>query len=243
MSDRSILIVTRVAVSGDHSRADLDPGPRERAQLAGPGDLPTEEYVAERFKIIERVAAPAIDRIQARADWVWLTCPERHDQVAENASRLKSSPWVLDQDEPYIPDLAFTDKWITVRLDSDDAIRPSAIDALEHMDLPPMSLVNWHSGYQLNWETGQVGMKEWKLRTQGPFLAVTNDSAGDMLNFGGPHTYARGGRHAIHVPGRNFVMTIHDHNQLSKFSPARVLDWEESGEALAEFGTGVPVNA
>lgn len=243
MNNRAIVVVTRIAVAGAAGRGDLDPENKERAQLAGPNDVPTEEYVSDRFKIMERVAAPALKLCKRNINWVLLTCPERRDQVEELADKMCFTPWVADQDDNFVDDLVYTDKWITVRLDSDDAIRPGALDALHDVEPKAPALYNWAYGYQLNWLTGEVGLKSWPYRIQGPFLAISHESHKDMLDFGGPHTYARGDRIVHHVGDANFVMTIHERNQLSKFRPEHVLEWEAAGEALSEFGIGVPVNA
>lgn len=248
MSDRAIIVVTRFVVGGDEGLGDLNPTNKRRAQLAqGPGEsYPSAEYVADRAQVLEGISAAALSKVTVPFDWVWLCCPERLEQVVEVSDRVMPKVTVVEQGgmapDTLAPD---SERFVTIRLDSDDALIPAAVDRLLEMDLEPNTLVNWWQGYQLNWNTGEVANKEWPLRLQGPFLAVTHESRNDMLNFGGPHTFAREGRKVLNVEGRQWVQTIHDRNQLSKWRPLSddVLGWKQCGEVLRQFGIGAKAYA
>lgn len=242
---RALIVVSRVASSkaGD-GFADLSPENAARAGKVNDDptkDYPSEEWLAERAKIMERVTVPAMQRVQAPFTWVWRSAPERREQVEEIAARLYPDAVITD-DRCLTCDAAAPDaeRFLTVRLDSDDALLPKTLDAAAEVELPPDSLLNWWRGWRLNWSTGQVMTAFWKLRVQGPFMGLTHESRDTMLASGIPHTYAREGRSVVSVEERSWVQTIHDRNQLSKWRGEELLSPEDAEAVLARGGIQCP---
>lgn len=241
MSDRALIVVSRVAsgMAGD-GFADLSPENRARAQRTNEDPdkpYPSEAWLAERAKILEQVTAPAMRRVTAPHTWVWRTCPERTDQAREIRDRVAPNAVVLD-DKTLTSDEVAPDarRFLTVRLDSDDAILPAALNEAATLDLPPRSIVNWWRGWQWNLTTGELATKEWPIRVQGPFLGVTHEDRTEMLQAGVPHTYARDGRKPVHVKGRKWIQTLHERNQLSRWQERRPLKDDARAEVFAQFG-------
>lgn len=242
---RALIVVSRVA-SGEAGDgfADLDPENRARAGKVNDdptAGYPSEEWLTERAKIMERVTVPAMRRVAVPFTWVWRSAPERREQVAEIAQRLYPAAVVTDDvsltSDAVAPDAS---SFLTVRLDSDDAILPSALDAAAEMDLSPNTLLNWWRGWRLNWGTGQVMTAFWKLRVQGPFMGITHESRQRMLASGIPHTYAREGREVVSVEERSWVQTIHGLNQLSKWRGEDLLPDDVAVAVLKRGGIACP---
>lgn len=241
MSDRALIVVSRVAsgAAGD-GFADLSPENRKRAGKTNDdptAGYPSEEWLIERAKIMEAVTIPAMRRVTLPFTWVWRTAPERREQVDEIAARCYPDAVVTDDvcltHDAVAPD---ADRFLTVRLDSDDAIMPDALDAAAGLELPPDRLVNWWEGWRLNWNTGQVMTAFWKLRVQGPFMGITHESRETMLASGIPHTYAREGRQVVNVDGRAWIQTIHGLNQLTKWRGDELLSGEAAAVVLDRAG-------
>jgi hypothetical protein len=224
LSERALIVVSRVAsgtTDGD-GFADLSAENRQRAGKVNDdpaATFPSEEWLEARSVFIEEIAAPAMRQVQVPLTWVWRTCTERRDQVVELRDRIFPDAVVTDDvsltNDEVAPD---AQRFLTVRLDSDDALLPEALERIAAEDLAPSTLVNWWRGWRLNWETGEMGPWFWKLRLQGPFLGLTHESRAEMLQAGVPHTYAREGRrHIVSIKARSWLQTIHGHNQLSRW--------------------------
>lgn len=230
MSERALIIVSRVAsgtTRGD-GFADLSPENRNRAGQVNDdpaATYPSEQWLRERSKILAEVTVPAMRKVTVPFTWVWRTCPERCEQVEELRDELFPAAIVTDDvcltDDAVAPD---AERFLTVRLDSDDALLPDALDEAAGLDLAPSTLVNWWRGWRLRWETGEIGPWFWKLRVQGPFMGLTHESREQMLQAGVPHTYAREGRKHIHsIKRRSWLQTIHGRNQLSAWKVEHTL--------------------
>lgn len=241
MSERALIVVSRVASSMDGDGfADLSEENKLRAGRVNDDPskrYPSEGWLAGRARILERVSVPAMRLVSVPFTWVWRACPERRDQAREIADGLFPEAVVTDDRSLTCDEVApDAERFLTVRLDSDDAIRPGALDEVMVGDVAPGSLVNWWAGWQWCLDTGRMAEKEWPLRTQGPFLGVTHEGRGEMLQSGIPHSYARQGRRVVHVDGRNWVQTLHGRNQLSRWSGREELSPARRRRQLAVFG-------
>lgn len=237
---RELIVVSRVASSkrGD-GFADLSPENQLRAQATNsPGkDFPSARWLTERSKILARVTVPAMERVTVPFTWVWRVCDERREQAEKLRDKLFPQAVVLDDRCLTAPEVApDADRFLTVRLDSDDALLPAALDEIAGRNIPPGSIVNWAAGWEWNLNTGEVAAKEWPRRVQGPFLGLTHEGRDEMLQAGVPHTYAREGRRVVTVGGRNWVQTLHGRNQLSRWQGREVCSAERARRVLAPFG-------
>lgn len=228
-----MIVVTRVA-EGQSVLGDVEPGQRRR-ELVVP-EVPSEEWVASRVEILDRVTAAALRLVQVPFTWVWRTAPERFDQVAEIAERIYPSAVVLGSEQTSDAVAPDADSFLTVRLDSDDALLPQAMDAAAAMQLPPRALVNWIRGWQLGWPSGEVAPWHWPRRRQGPFLAVTHEDRDLMLDAGIPHGTARQGRTVVEVEDRSWLQTIHGRNQMNRWRKQEPLGPEDADEVLGAAG-------
>lgn len=243
MPERALIVVSRVA-SGEAGDGFADLSPENRARAGQVNEDPSKPYPSEKWlearaEIMERVTVPAMRRIRVPFTWVWRSAPERLDQAREIAARLFPAAVVLDDKALTADEVApDTDSFLTVRLDSDDALRPAALDEVMMRDLAPGTLVNWWEGWQFDLASGMVAPKFWKLRHQGPFLGVTHEGRESMLEAGVPHTHARQGRSEIvSIDGRNWVQTLHDRNQLSRWrGDGAALTPAQAAAVLGEYG-------
>jgi hypothetical protein len=226
--DRALLVVTRVAQGGDKLRHELAGGPPLPA-------VPSEDWLARRSVLLERITASSLRKVNAPFTWIWRVHPERHDQAQEMADRIWPSAVLVDEELTHDAVAPEHNNFIGVRLDADDALIPERLNELAAMDLSPYTLVNWWCGWKFNWNTGEVAKWEWPKRRQGPFLAVTQEGRSRMLDVPGPHNPARDGRHHIrHVDERSWIYTMHGDNVTSKWRGAKPLS--DPGTILEEAG-------
>lgn len=193
---RQLVVVTRVA-----------------ARSPGLGDgrrIPTVEWVAGREELLRLFPAAAM---AATPDipWVWLTVPERLDQVREIADRVYPAAIVRTTRRGEVPEIP-GDTFMVARLDSDDAWTPEALRLMAELDLPARHLVNFPCGWQIDPRTGQTGLLDVPEERQGPFLAITRESRDRMLDFGGSHLRARKNRTVLTVRKRAWIQTVHGGN-------------------------------
>lgn len=229
MTDRTLIIVSRVAQSGNKLNREMVGAPR---LWQGP---PTEEWLVSRSKLLENVTVPSLHKITVPFHWIWRVHPDRRDQAQEIADRLWPTAILVDEEHTH-PDIP-GDKFTGIRLDADDALSASAVELLFHSDLGPSTLVSWQEGWKYRPDTGEVAEWAWGHKTQGPFLAVTLDDRDEMLDVPGPHNPARIGRDTITLqPGRSWLYTMHGDNVRGKWRNAKSLPDAESEDILARFG-------
>lgn len=228
--DRALVIVTRVAQGGDKLRYELAGGPPLPP-------VPSEEWLARRAVLLESITAAALRKVTVPFSWVWRVHPGRHDQAQEIADRIWPDAVLVDEELTHDAVAPDADSFIGVRLDGDDAILPERIDELlTRYEHKVSTLVNWRCGWKFNWETGAVAEWEWKTRTQGPFLAVTQEGRERMLDVPGPHNPAREGRkHIRHIEERSWLYTMHGDNVTSKWGGAEPLPDERASEVVRRF--------
>jgi hypothetical protein len=215
MSDRALIVVTRVA-----------------APWRG---IPSEEWVANREHLLDAVCAQTFRHMTQPHTWVWRTCEQRADQVAEIRDRAYPDA-VLAVGAVGTVDAAAPnhDKFVTARIDSDDAWLPHELDALAGRWLPPDTIINYHMGWQLDWPTGRISNHGWPNREQqGPFLALTHDGRGRMLGVGGDHTKVRARyEHVRHVTRRAWIQVTHGGNIKNAWRNRTPLDREHRRKVL-----------
>ena len=124
------------------------------------GVLPTTEWLASREPLLAGVTAAALRRVNVPFTWVWTTAPELREQVVAMAERVFPAAVVVSSGE--VPSVAAIGDghYLTIRLDSDDAILPSAIDALSELWLDRGWMVDWPKGWMLDWATGRMAERE-----------------------------------------------------------------------------------
>lgn len=228
MTDRALIVVTRVA-----------------APWRG---IPTEEWVASREHLLDRVAAQPFRQTTEPVWWVWRTCPERAEQVAEIRNRVFPAALLaigavgtLDEAAPD------HQRFITARIDSDDAWLPAELDALARRGrtpdravqaLPDNCVINYHMGWQLDWQTGRISNHGWPNKDQqGPFLALTHGGRERMLGVGGDHTKVRSRyEHVRHVSRRAWVQVAHGGNIKNAWRNRTTLDSEHRRIVLDRSG-------
>lgn len=211
MADRALVVVTRVA----QGRQTLAPEAR-RVQDTLPA-VPSEEWVASREQLLGRVVAAAIRRVRVPLRWVWRTVPERHDQVADIARRVYPEAVLVDQESA--SDAVWPDatRFLTVRLDSDDAFLPAALDLAAGLEVEAGTIVDWWQGWQLDWPSGRLAARCWPRHLQGPFLALAHDTRAGMLDVGGPHDQVRTGHRWVTVEERSWIQVVHPDNLMNRW--------------------------
>ncbi len=215
---RALLIVTPVAI-------------RVR------GCLPSAEWLAGREELLTRVTAAAVRRVKAALTWIWLVDPRLAEQAAEIRARVYPEAVFVDWEHPDTEAIAPDEEsFLTVRVDSDDAIAPAAIDKAAALDLPSGALVNWPAGWQLDWQNGALAERDWPRRVQSPFLAIANEGRGRLLELGGDHSRARRGRAVFTMPERSWLQVTHGGNVVNRRHGDPRVPADERDAILAEFG-------
>jgi len=202
--------------------------------------VPSEEWIAARETLLDRVTTAALKRVEVPFSWVWLVCPERYEQVREIADRLYPQAILVAQDSDSEAIAPNDSAFVVALVDSDDAYHHRALEEVSMMDLGPDTLVNWPNGWQLDWRRGWLSERGWTLRNQGGFLAITSEgreNVSTMLLTGGNHTKARKGRHVVTVDSRSWVRVNHNLNVSSTHWPDRpMLSDEKRASVLSEVG-------
>lgn len=196
MTDRALIVVSRVAA-------------------VWKGRAPTEQWVANREHLLRDVAAAAMSDVKTPLVWVWRVTKSRQDQAREIADRVWPDAVIVNKEATLDDVWPDRDRFITFRLDSDDAWIPAEIDRWANTELEDSTLVNFGYGWQLDWADGRVANSQWQNPAQqGPFLAVTHESRDRMFGVGGNHaTEARASRkHVVHVRRRSWVQVVHEGN-------------------------------
>jgi len=191
--------------------------------------VPSGRWVTDRAEMLRRITATTV--LASDACWVWRTCPERLDQVTEIASTLHPTPVVVLEDQ-VTDDRVWPDasRFLTFRLDSDDAYMPTA---LRPHSVAPGGVVSFDFGYQLDWHAGTVAARKYP---SGPFLAVAHDRRERMLTTGGDHGKARHGRRIHHVTEPSWCQVVHGNNLSTSWQNGKPLPPDRASAILKEAG-------
>ena len=206
------------------------------------GVPPAEEWVTARAEFLRCVTAASLERVSVPVDWVWVAAPEREAQVREMAKEIYPRAIIVrEHSKRDIEEIAPESSFVLVRLDSDDAFLPEALDQVVAMELEPKTLVDWPCGWQLDWNSGRLGEWAWPHDDQGPFLAVTVEDRKSLLRTSlGPHRNARQDRHVVTIPTRSWVQVIHGESTRNDWRCQNALSPESCDEILRRTGVNYP---
>lgn len=192
--------------------------------------IPSEEWVAARADMLHGAATIAA----AGVPWIWKADPARADQAREIAARTPGRPVVVDAkantcDEVH-PDSA---RFVTFRVDSDDAYLPGIFAPAAELDLPADTAVLYPAGWQWDTVTGRVARRTYRT-FPAPFLAITHDGRDQMLGVGANHTTVHH-RYPTVVgsPARSWLQVVHGGNISTRWRPDRTED--DPAPILARF--------
>ena len=173
--------------------------------------------------------------------WVWQAHRTKMDLVADHLHKLDLhgiDVRLVNQNEKTRRDICQgVDKFITFRIDTDDAWLPAAIDGAAGTSFGDRTLVDFRRGIALDWSSGE--MRHLSFSYQGPFLAVTQDRD-LMLDVGGSHRDAREGRTVEHVDAISWIQVVHGGNARNRLPRQPTKDvYEREGPDAA----GAPVHS
>ena len=200
-----------------------------------------DSWFERRMHLLQRITLPALARVKVPLVWVWQAHRTKMDLVADSLGRLDVhgiDVRLVNQTAKTHPDIwPGADKFVTVRVDTDDAWLPSAIDSLAGRALADRALVDFRRGVALDWSSGE--MRHLNFSYQGPFLAVAQDRD-LMLDAGGRHRHAREGRTVEHVDAISWVQVIHGGNAENRLPRESTKDvYEQEGPDA----NGAPVHS
>jgi len=206
--------------------------------IAWKGALPSKAWIDYRFDLLKRTALPSL-RQQTVRDLVWVirTAPEWYTYVTSLFQQVElpcGSIKVLPHQPGLgvkLEDLADIHPdhegfFITVPLDSDDALSRQAIERIvgASANVNGPTLFNLPSGVQLNWTTGELFYLTFRPHFQGPFRAIKNIQRETMLRgWGHHHTVRERLPMMIEVPGLNWLQVIHGKNLSNRIEYKRLV--------------------
>jgi hypothetical protein len=174
-------------------------------------------WFERRIHLLQRITLPAVARLQVPFVWVWQAHRTKMDLVADWMHRLDLhgiDVRLVNQNLKTHRDIwRGVDKFITFRLDTDDAWLPSAIEGVAGREFGDRTLIDFYRGVALDWNSGE--MQHRTFSDQGPFLAVTQDRE-LMLDVGGQHRQAREGRTVQHIDGISWIQGVHGGNAVNR---------------------------
>ncbi len=199
---------------------------KTRFSLRWRGALPSREWLESRFEMLKRITLPSLQaQTLPEFDWAILTDPELERDVAglfrDVATPGRASIVPVGSTEPTVSEEATEslrrgrDRFLVVRLDSDDALAPDALERIVAASRTlgdDEGLINLPSGVVLDWETGRAWKRRFRERYQGPFYALTHSNRDRVLFSGGDHRQAREGRRIAVVPDVSWLQTVHPGN-------------------------------
>jgi hypothetical protein len=178
-------------------------------------------WFERRMDLMKRITLPALARVRVPFVWVWLVHRTKMELVAEYMTQIDLQGFdvrLVDQRDKARDDIwQGVDKFLTVRVDTDDAWLPSAIDGLATRTLVDRRLVDFPRGVVLDWASGEMLHRNLSSY-QGPFLAVTQ-GRDLMLDTGGPHRKATAGRTVEHVDAISWIQVVHGGNAENRLPP------------------------
>jgi hypothetical protein len=224
--ERAVVIVSRVfgIYPWRHRHAE-DPGWFER-----------------RMHLLQRITLPALSRVHVPFVWVWQAHRTKLDLVAGYMAHIdlhSIDVRVVDQRARTHDGIwPGVDKFLTFRIDTDDAWLPSALEGIAGQRFDDQTLINFPRGVALDWSSGEM-MHRNLASHQGPFLAVTQDRD-MMLDTGGSHREAQEGRAICQIDSVSWVQVVHGGNAINRLplEPSRAI-YRRDGP-LAD---GAPVGA
>jgi hypothetical protein len=200
MMERAIVVVSRVfgVYLWQHRQAEDD------------------GWFDRRMDLLQRITLPALSRVRVPFVWVWQAHRTKIELVADRIEQIDLcgiDVRLVDQHLKTCDDIwPGVDKFMTFRVDTDDAWLPSAIDDMAGSTFDDRTLVDFRRGVALDWSSGE--MRHRSFSHQGPFLAVTQDRD-LMLDFGGNHRKAREGRAVKHIDTISWIQVVHGGNAVN----------------------------
>lgn len=199
---------------------------KTRFALRWRGELPSRQWLDDRFKLFSRITLPSIKRQRLQDfEWAILTDPDWEDEVSQRVRDLNAPGRVTiipvtAQGQTTKPELRDTvrrdrDRFLVVRLDSDDALAPDCLHQMleRTADLGPEGgLINLPQGVVLDWETGTVWKRRFRETYQGPFYGLAHGDADRLFDTGGDHRGARANRRIVTVNELSWLQTCHGGN-------------------------------
>jgi hypothetical protein len=199
---------------------------KTRFSLRWRGDLPSRDWMEKRFELLRRITLPSLQaQTLTRFDWAILTDPALEGDVADLFRDLptpgRTTIVPVAATEPTIPGETTEslrrgrDRFLVVRLDSDDALAPDALENIVEASRTlgeGEGLIDLPFGVVLDWESGRAWKRRFRGRYQGPFYALSHSNRDRVLFSGGDHRNARQGRDIAVVPGLAWLQTVHSDN-------------------------------
>jgi hypothetical protein len=167
------------------------------------GVLPTVDRVRWWAKVASQVAAKTMP---PHVEWVWRTAPQHRDLVQTLAP---DRVHVVDETDVQVPSIV-GEKFLVARLDADDALYPSAWDALSDASqtIGPDGAVVFWCGRQINLVDGRGWCLDYRGHWTPPYLALAQDGRDKMLDVGGQHTSATKGRKVHDVAEPSWLQLV-----------------------------------
>ena len=200
------------------------------------------DWFERRMHLLQRITLPALSRVQTPLVWVWRAHRTKMDLVAAHLEKLDLhgiDVRLVNQNAVTRRDIwPGVDKFLTFRIDTDDAWLPSAIDDIVAKAYADRTLVDFPWGMTIDWYSGEMRHRKFSSH-QGPFLAVTQDRD-LMLDTGGHHRKAREGRSVKHVHAISWIQVVHGGNAENRLPPPPSKDvYEHEGP----YANGAPVDS
>jgi hypothetical protein len=178
-------------------------------------------WFERRMHLLQRITLPALSRVQAPLVWVWQAHRTKLDLVAAHLAQIDLrgiDVRLVDQRARTHNDIwPGVDKFLTFRIETDDAWLPSVLDSVAGGTFDDETLLNFPRGVTLDWGSGEMVHRNLNSH-QGPFLAVTQDRD-LMLDSGGSHREAQVGRAVEHVETLAWVQVVHGGNAINRLPP------------------------
>ena len=132
-------------------------------------------WFERRMHLLQRITLPALSRVQVPFVWVWQAHWTKMDLVAAHMAEIDLhgiDVRLVDQraktHDEISPD---AEKFLTFRIDTDDAWLPSALDSAADETFDDQTLVNFPRGVTLDWASGEMRHRN-RSHTKGPSLRL-----------------------------------------------------------------------
>jgi hypothetical protein len=192
------------------------------------GTLPEEAWIDSRFDLLKRITFTSLNaQTYQNFTWLILSAPEWYgktcalfEQLHPRAGidiRVVTFPVAAGiYEELHIK----ADCFVTLRLDSDDAVHNDMLTRLSAYttSLPDRYLVNLQYGYKLDLASGNMLYCKYNDQYQGPFFAVKHDARDQMFFLGVNHRKARKSFDGVvSLKDESWLQLIHGSNYRNKF--------------------------
>jgi hypothetical protein len=178
-------------------------------------------WFERRMRLLQRITLPALSRLRVPFVWVWQAHRTKMDLVAAHMAQIdlhSIDVRLVDQRARTDSDIwPGVNKFLTFRIDTDDAWLPSALDCVAGRTFDDHMLINFPRGVTLDWSSGEMRHRN-LVSHQGPFLAVTQDRD-TMLDTGGSHREAQEGRAVENMDAIAWVQVVHGGNAINRLPP------------------------